>query len=189
MGNIIELDQNIFVLFNQFHNLVLDDIMRIITYRFTWIPFYGFLIYIIIKECKNKSYIILPFIAALIFASDRISSGIIKPYFHRLRPCYEPKIQHLVHIVDGCGGEFGFISSHATNCFAIAMFLFLLLEGNKYIKWMFAWAFVVSYSRIYMGVHYPADILCGSILGVVLGYLFYQICIATIRLFPKVCKE
>ena len=170
---LIAIDEALFIFLNSHHNDFWDVLMSLITHRFTSIPLYIFLIYLIIKEFRKQSFVILPFITLLIFASDRISSGLIKPYFQRLRPCYESKLQQTIHVVNGCGGEYGFVSSHAANSFAISIFLFLLFRDNKYMKWLLAWAALVSYSRIYMGVHYPGDIMCGGLLGLILAWVFY----------------
>ena len=106
---------------------------------------------------------------------DRISVMAFKDVFQRFRPCHNPDIANLVHLVDGCGGKFGFVSSHAANSFALALFTGLLLRKHyKYIlPIMLFWAALVSYSRIYVGVHYPGDILGGAILGTVIGIFVY----------------
>lgn len=106
---------------------------------------------------------------------DRISVMAFKDVFQRFRPCHNPDIASLVHLVDGCGGKFGFVSSHAANSFALALFTGLLLRKHyKYIlPIMLFWAALVSYSRIYVGVHYPGDILGGAILGTVIGIFVY----------------
>lgn len=98
-----------------------------------------------------------------------------KDVFERLRPCHNPNIASLVHVVDGCGGKYGFVSSHASNSFALALFIGLLLRKHyKYfLPLMVFWAALVSYSRIYVGVHYPADILGGAILGSLIGIFVY----------------
>lgn len=95
----------------------------------------------------------------------------------RLRPCHNPEIASLVHLVDGCGGQYGFLSSHATNSFALAWFTGLLYKRHyKYtLSLMLIWAALVSYSRIYVGVHYLGDILCGAILGSTVGILVYYL--------------
>lgn len=170
-----ESDESLFLWLNSFHHSFLDNVMLLITHRFTWIPLYIFLIYIIIQTFKKLSFLVLPFIILLITLSDRISSGLIKPYFQRLRPCHNHELDSFIHLVGNCGGQYGFVSSHAANTFAIGMFLYLLFNKNKYFLWLFPWAFVVSYSRIYVGVHYPADVALGAILGLILGVLIYKL--------------
>lgn len=112
-------------------------------------------------------------VVALIFLSDKVSVYLFKDVFLRYRPCHNLDISHLVHLVDGCGGKYGFVSSHAANTFALATYLGVVLKKHfpKMLLWMLIWAAVVSYSRIYLGVHYPADIVVGAILGVGIGLL------------------
>jgi undecaprenyl-diphosphatase len=101
----------------------------------------------------------------------------MKPFFGRLRPSWEPTLEGMVHIVDGYrGGSFGFASSHAANTFATATFLVLLFRGKKPgMVWLFIWCTLVSYTRIYLGVHYPLDILCGALVGAMLAFVVYGV--------------
>lgn len=111
-------------------------------------------------------------VIVLIFLSDKISVYWFKEVFMRYRPCHNNDIAHLIHLVDGCGGKYGFVSSHAANTFALATFMgiFLRKHFSKMLIWMLIWAAVVSYSRIYLGVHYPSDIAIGGLLGILIGY-------------------
>ncbi|MCB0802104.1 MAG: phosphatase PAP2 family protein [Flavobacteriales bacterium] len=176
MEFIKHIDQELLLLLNSFHSESFDSIMWFISGKFEWIPFYLFLIFLIIKKFKKDCWIILIAIALLITLSDQISVRFFKNVFERYRPCHNIEIGHLVHLVNNkCGGMYGFVSSHATNSFAIATFILLLLR--KDYKWITAtlifWASLVSYSRIYLGVHYPADIIAGAILGFLIAYLLF----------------
>ncbi len=118
------------------------------------------------------------FLGLLLLVGDRTSVMLFKDVFERLRPCHNPELANLVHIINGkCGGQYGFLSSHATNSFALAIFTGLLFK--KHYKYMMVsmliWAAVVSYSRVYVGVHFPADILCGAILGSVVGFGVFKL--------------
>ena len=118
----------------------------------------------------------------LVVLTDQISVELFKENFKRYRPCHNLNIKHLIHLVgDGCGGLYGFVSSHATNTAGIATFLFLLLRKKfpKYSWLVFIWAALNSYSRVYVGVHYPADVMVGSLLGMAIGFF-------TFYLFKKV---
>jgi undecaprenyl-diphosphatase len=155
------------------HTPFLDFIMYWISYKFTWIPFYLFLIYLIIKKYKLRTIDVLVCVALLITISDQISVQCFKEVFHRLRPCQDGNLKSFIHLVnDECGGMYGFVSSHAANTFALCFFL-IQIVGKK-IKYlttgMIIWAAVVSYTRIYLGVHYPFDVFCGAILGALIGY-------------------
>lgn len=143
----------------------------------TWVPFYIFLLYLVVKNQSRQVVVIVLSIAVLITLSDQLSVHAFKNIFLRYRPCHNLLIQHLVHTYSGCGGTYGFVSSHAANTFALASFLSILLHGfYKYFSFgLFAWATFVSYSRIYLGVHYPADILGGAVLGICLGTIISKI--------------
>jgi undecaprenyl-diphosphatase len=151
----------------------LDPVMLFLRNPYSWIPLYGFLLWFVIWKGgkKAKPFIILSCLSVL--ATDFITSRIFKPFFGRLRPCFEPSLHGLVRSLVDCGGEYSFPSNHAANHFGLAAFWFwslLLLTGKKYhILWI--WAFLISYAQIYVGKHYPLDILAGGIFGYIVGTL------------------
>jgi undecaprenyl-diphosphatase len=147
------------------------------TNTITWIPFYIILIFSIFKKYSwQVSLFILLLIALLISASDQGSVHLFKDVFERLRPCHNQEIVGLVHQVNGkCGGQYGFISSHASNTFAVAIFISLLFRKKWVWYGIISWATFISYTRIYLGVHYPGDILAGALWGSLLAFFFYQI--------------
>jgi undecaprenyl-diphosphatase len=171
-----ELDTQAFLWLNSFHTDSIDPIMAWITAKNSWIPMYAIIIGILFWRYKKNSIGMLLMIILSVIISDQLCSSILKPLIHRLRPCHEPSLQNLVHIVGNCGGQFGFCSSHAANSFSLAMSLFLLV-GKKYrfIKLFFIWAIIVSYSRIYVGVHYPLDVLAGAGIGVLVSLFCFKI--------------
>lgn len=144
-----------------------------LTNQLTWIPFFLFIIYILSKNYKRQTLWILLGVVIAITLSDQLVSGIMKPLFERLRPSHSPDLEVMVHTVNGYkGGLYGFASSHAANSFGLAMFLWRASRDK--IKWiwvMFVWAVLFSYTRIYLGVHYPGDIITGGLLGAGFGYL------------------
>ncbi len=146
-----------------------------VTSRTFWIPLYLGLLFLSYLKFGKKVVIVVLFIVLLISIADRASVELFKNVFERLRPSHNPMLEGLVHLVDGKGGKFGFVSSHAANCFALAVFISLILKSKfKYIMpIMLFWAVLVSYSRVYVGVHYPADLIGGAMLGVVVGFLVY----------------
>ncbi len=168
------LDTQLFLFLNGFHNSFFDFVMFWISDRFIWIPLYVFLIFLIIKKYRKNAVWILLLVALMILVSDQLSV-LIKNLVERPRPCHNSNFAALVHLVNGkCGGPFGFVSSHAANSFAIAVFLIPFLASYfRYFGWaIIFWAAIISYSRIYLGVHYPADILFGALLGALLGCFF-----------------
>jgi len=174
-----QLDQQLFLFLNQFHSKGLDIFMGIITDKKPWIPFYALIIWFLFWKYHRKAISMIVAIVITIALCDQFASGFCKPFFARLRPCYNEEIKHLIHLVGGCGGNFGFISSHSANTFGLATFLFLLIKNDfPQVRWMFAWAAVVSYSRVYVGVHYPGDVLVGALSGAfwaVIVFYLYQI--------------
>lgn len=145
--------------------------MPIITEGKTWIPLYILIVLFFIIKFQYKSWIPLVILAACVGISDKGSAGIIKPLVERTRPCNEVGVKARVVGVE-CRNSFSFPSSHATNHLCIAMFLTILFRKEKWywhISW-FIWAILIAYSRIYVGVHYPLDIIGGGILGAVIGY-------------------
>ncbi len=168
LEKIKQIDQSIFFFFNKMHNPFMDVVMSLFTRTEIWAIFFLVIIYFIIKKYKAKSVIILILLALSIVISDQFSV-FIKESLQRLRPSHDPAIQSMVHIVMKKGGLYGFFSSHATNTFAVAMFLSLLFKNYRFTILIFFWATLASYTRIYLGLHYPGDILTGMIVGSLIG--------------------
>jgi undecaprenyl-diphosphatase len=167
-------DTQVFLFLNGKHNSFWDFTMYWVSNKLIWIPLYLFFIFLIFKYYKKNLLWVLLATVIVIALSDLISVHLFKNVFLRLRPCHEPQLEGLVHLVKGkCGGQYGFISSHATNHFAFAVFSSLILRKKvKYFTFLIIlWAAVISYSRIYLGVHYPGDVLGGVIVGSVLGWI------------------
>ncbi|MCP4551802.1 MAG: phosphatase PAP2 family protein [Bacteroidetes bacterium] len=167
-----QLDTELFLALNGAHNSFFDFLMYWISNKRIWIPLYLFLLYLLFKNYKWESIGIFVSIIVLITLSDQLSVHLFKDVFQRLRPCHEPELQSVVHLINGkCGGQFGFVSSHATNTFALAVFLIQFL-GKRYRYFtplVLLWAVIVGYSRIYLGVHYPGDVIVGAAFGALLG--------------------
>lgn len=166
-------DHQLFLFLNGLHVGWLDPVMTFISSEWGWLPFYAVLVFLVFYKYRWKGLWVLLGVIVVITLSDQISATVFKPIFHRLRPCYDPLIEDLVYLPKGKpGGHYGFISSHAANTFALASFIYMTMRQHyKKVGWvMFSWAAVVSYSRIYMGVHFPGDIICGAAVGMMLGF-------------------
>jgi len=176
VDTLIHYDQQLFLWLNGIHAPWADVLMYWITYKFTWIPLYIILIALTIKAEGKKSLAIIITVLVAVAIADKITSGIMKPYFARLRPCNEPVLAGFIHEVSGCGGLFGFASSHASTSFALAVVWFTLLKNKiSYMWFILAWAGLYSYSRVYVGVHYPGDILVGAFVGIAAAWVCIQL--------------
>ena len=166
------LDEEFFLWLNSFHWDWLDPIMYQMTQTITWVPLYAFLIYKIYKADPKNSWWVFGGVMLTILISDQFTSGFLKPLMERLRPCHDPRWEGMMHNYGRCGGLYGFVSSHAANTFGLATFLNLKMKGKlKHLGWLYLYAVVVSYTRIYLGVHYPFDILLGAAIGAIVGWI------------------
>lgn len=172
-----QFDAGIFTTINGWHAFYFDNFMALVTVVATWLPMILMLLFMIYKKKGwRKMLAVLLAVAVVILIADQVSASIIKPAVARLRPSRNPDLQATVHLVNGYnGGKFGFVSSHAANCFGIALLLAFFFKNRAFTWAMIAWASLMCYSRIYLGVHYPGDIACGAILGVAAAAVVYHL--------------
>ena len=167
-----KIDESLFVAINHdWSSSWLDPIMKTLRYPQTWIPLYAFILFYIIKKEKKDSWKLILTSIVTVAITDSVSASIMKPYFARLRPCAEAHLHNVMRSVIDCGGLYSFPSSHAANHFGMAacwFFSFYTITGKKWY-WLWIWAFLVCYAQIYVGKHYPLDILCGALLGILVG--------------------
>ncbi|MDE6458987.1 MAG: phosphatase PAP2 family protein [Muribaculum sp.] len=172
-----QLDASILLFFNGMHSPFFDKFMMLCTGRFIWIPMYVTILLILIKSFKPKQVLLYAIALAIaITLTDQTCSSIIRPIFERLRPSNpENPLSQYIHIVNGYrGGSYGFPSCHAANSFALAVFVVCLVRRRRLAFFIFGWAILNSYSRIYLGVHYPGDLFIGAIVGSFFGYICYR---------------
>jgi len=192
METIKQLDQSFLLFLNSFHNAFWDKAVTIFTSIEIWIPFYLLIVYMIIKTYKRNSIYILILIGLSIAVSDQFAN-LIKNFVERPRPTHDPVLGNLVHNVYNRGGAFGFFSAHAANTFTLAIISAKLFKNQIYTVLIFIWAILVSYTRIYIGLHYPGDILTGWVWGFLAGLAFYQLMVIVQKryftaTFPEIAK-
>ena len=184
LDQILQWDTELFIFLNSLGTKTWDNFWLAYTYKFTWIPLYALLLYLIFRQMQLKAFITTIVVVALMILVADQTANLFKNGFQRLRPC------HLAEIIDGmrlvkshCGGQYGFYSAHASNTMAVAFFIGLTLkERFKYLLYiMIVWAILISYSRIYIGVHYPLDVLVGMLLGVIIGTMLYKLNVYIIK--------
>ncbi|MPL55812.1 hypothetical protein SDC9_01294 [bioreactor metagenome] len=173
MEEIILEDKQAMIFLNNLGSSTFDPFWILVSEKWFWIPLYVIFLYFLYKNFNKKSlFYILLFVALGITASDQIAN-IFKFGFERLRPCHDPSLEGLLRKVK-CGGKFGFYSAHSSNSFFVATYLTILL--GKKIKqlpyFLFVWAAIVAYSRVYLGMHFPGDIIVGAIMGILLALFF-----------------
>lgn len=178
MSQLSTIDSDLFLFLNGLHAEGMDRIMVLVTDMWIWLPLYALWVYWVVKQYGRRCWWVFLAIVVVVLCSDQLASHVCKPLFHRLRPCYNVDFQDLIHLPKGmAGGRYGFVSSHAANTFAISAFLTPVLA--KYHPWaaitLFMWAVVSSYSRIYIGYHYPGDILAGAVLGAMIGIIIWRL--------------
>jgi len=179
MQQLVNIDKALFKLINgQWTNAFFDWLMPWLRTPSLWLPLYIFLLTFLIVKFKKQSIWIILFAIITASITDSVSSHIFKPYFHRLRPCVDPTMTGMVRLLLNYTPRNGsFTSSHAANHFGLAMFLYACLR-KYYGNWMllfFVWAFFISYAQVYVGIHYPFDILGGAVLGCLVGYFMAYI--------------
>lgn len=186
LHELLQLDKELFLYLNGLGNPTWDNFWQFISSKFSAIPLYVFLLILSYRKFGFiKTVILVVSVALLITVSDQLSN-FFKYGVERLRPCHDPTISGVVRLVKSyCGGRFGYFSAHASNSFALAIFFGVMLKPNvKRIGFfLLAWASVVAYSRVYIGVHFPIDILTGAIIGSLLGWLFAKLFIFVNRKF------
>lgn len=175
---LVNLDRQLLLFINSHYNSFFDFVMYWLSDKLIWAPLYVVLLVMMYYTYRKGFWYILLLIILLVALTDQVSVVLFKDVFQRLRPCHEPELEGMVRILNGhCGGSYGFISSHACNTFGVAVFAGSLLK-IKY-KWilpvLLCWAATISYSRVYLGVHYPGDVLVGALVGAFIGWVIVSL--------------
>jgi undecaprenyl-diphosphatase len=160
---------------------MLDVVMPILRHPYTWVPFYVFMLYYGLRKGQQQAWIFISLSLLTFAVTDSLTAQIMKPFFGRLRPCYDPDMAPTIRMVIDCGGLYSMPSSHAANHFGLAAFWYFAIRtmgsgrtqskpGMKWWRGLFWWAGIVCYAQIYVGKHYPFDILVGACTGLLAGY-------------------
>lgn len=175
LQQLINWDKKCFVFLNNLGSPFFDGFWLKATKEIYWLPLFLFIFYLLYKNkgLKTTLYTLL-FVAVLILLSDQLANG-FKHGFKRLRPCNDLEIQSLIRVVKS-SHSYSYFSAHASNSMAVSLFIFMILKKYyKYLYLLFIWPLIFAYSRIYLGLHFPLDIISGYIAGVVLSYLWYKV--------------
>lgn len=178
MQTLTDIDRSVLAFFNGSDSLFVDNLAVILTSGLTWIPLYLSLLYVVIKnnETMKQIMLVIGCVILSIVLSDGVADFIAKPMVERLRPSNDPLIKYTVNVVEGIrGNSYSFFSAHASNTFCIAMFFSLLVRNKVFVVTMVSWSLINCWTRMYLGLHYPSDILVGLIWGGVSGSLAYYI--------------
>lgn len=187
-----EFDNALLLFINGHHSPFWDNVMWFVSSKTGWLPLYAFIIILLAVKYRNKSWWLIFLIFPLIVISDQTASFFFKPLVARLRPSHTPGLEDMLHYVNNYrSGLHGFVSSHAFNVFSLSFYL--SFATRKEIKWLpyllFPWATLVVYSRMYLGVHFPTDILVPIILSIPLGYGMSRLYFFGIKKFPFYSKS
>ena len=185
-----DLDAQILLFINSLHVPYFDRFMWLATTTVCWSIMFMVLLYVLGRRGWKQLLAVVVAIALVILIADLVSASVIKPLVARLRPTHDPDLSYMVHVVNGYrGGRFSFVSSHAANTFAGALLISLVFRNRRVGISIFLWAFIECYSRMYLGVHFLGDLICGALLGCASAWLVYALLHRYWPLFHSTCKE
>jgi len=187
MESLLQLDKDLLIWFNSSHTQFWDTMMMFFTRIEFWIPFFILVAYQIFKNKSREALWWLIGLFVLVLIGDLISTHLFKNILQRFRPSHEPSLYGIVQLVKGYAGDkFGFVSSHSTAVFAFAIYTSKLFKNSIYTVFIILWSLMIVYTRLYLGLHYPGDIIGGILLGLVLGYFMFRISRWWVyRLYPQ----
>lgn len=175
---LINLDKKAFLFLNGIYSPFGDWVMYLVSNKFIWIPLYAYFVYFIFKH-THKKVIVLATVILMVIITDVCASQLAKPTFERLRPCHDKTLEQVHTVNNKCGKQYGFFSSHASNVFGLATLFFLLMKSknrtNNYTWFLYIWAIITGYSRIYLGVHFPLDVITGFLCGFIVARLAFTL--------------
>lgn len=175
-SKIQDMDMQVLSIFNGSDNIMLDQMVQILTSGLTWIPLYVMLFFVVMRNNETMGQIALVVGSAIfcVLFADGLVDGIIKQLAERWRPSNDPTFKYMVQVVDDIRLKgYSFCSAHAANTMSLAVFFSLLIRSKMLTITLVIWSLINCWTRLYLGVHYPSDILCGMIIGIIVGILVY----------------
>lgn len=189
-SKIQDMDMQVLSLFNGSDNIMLDQMVQILTSDLTWIPLYVMLFFVVMRNNETMGQIALVVGSAIfcVLFADGLVDGIIKQLAERWRPSNDPTFKYMVQVVDDIRPKgYSFCSAHAANTMSLAVFFSLLIRSKMLTITLVIWSLINCWTRLYLGVHYPSDILCGMIVGIIVGILVYLLYYKIyLRISPKI---
>lgn len=189
-SKIQDMDMQVLSLFNGSDNIMLDQMVQILTSGLTWIPLYVMLFFVVMRNNETMGQIALVVGSAIfcVLFADGLVDGIIKQLAERWRPSNDPTFKYMVQVVDDIRPKgYSFCSAHAANTMSLAVFFSLLIRSKMLTITLVIWSLINCWTRLYLGVHYPSDILCGMIIGIIVGILVYLLYYKiNLRISPKI---
>lgn len=189
-SKIQDMDMQVLSLFNGSDNIMLDQMVQILTSGLTWIPLYVMLFFVVMRNNETMGQIALVVGSAIfcVLFADGLVDGIIKQLAERWRPSNDPTFKYMVKVVDDIRLKgYSFCSAHAANTMSLAVFFSLLIRSKMLTITLVIWSLINCWTRLYLGVHYPSDILCGMIIGIIVGILVYLLYYKIyLRISPKI---
>ncbi len=189
-SKIQDMDMQVLSLFNGSDNIMLDQMVQILTSGLTWIPLYVMLFFVVMRNNETMGQIALVVGSAIfcVLFADGLVDGIIKQLAERWRPSNDPTFKYMVQVVDDIRLKgYSFCSAHAANTMSLAVFFSLLIRSKMLTITLVIWSLINCWTRLYLGVHYPSDILCGMIIGIIVGILVYLLYYKIyLRIYPKI---
>ncbi len=171
---LVDVDKTALLAVNGMYSVFQDAFWWMVSAKWSSLLLVLALLWILMRQNRRHALLVLLMVAVAVLVADQVSSGLIKHLVERLRPTHDPSLENAVHVINGYrGGMYGFVSSHAANFFAIATLVTLIMRRGLGAAALYSWGLVQCYSRIYLGVHYPGDILGGMIVGLLAGWLVW----------------